>query len=735
MAMTQAPHRFDGYLESVRSDALKSMARVWGARGTTKREECAAVIRQGLQDPAQVRAALAALQPFERTALALAKWMGGTIDAGALAAGLAATGVPLPSARRSPDDNPSWLVEPLIRRGLFMGDHSIESAYYLGGGYGRAILFSDDRLLAQAGSLECRPFGLKAMAPSPSPMSRRPPAVILDIVGVLQAIETMGGVRLTQSGSVRVNDLRRLVRTLGWKEDELPGAGLPFPNPGLAFVSALRHSGLLVLQGETLLPAEPVSRLATRPYDEQARRVLGGFLQSPEWSEWPEGDEYGWEARRIRGRLALAMALAALPVESDGFFAVDALDQGLFERIGEYFSMGYLPHRPFAYNQTPEQVRQAEAQWRAKLREAWLARERRWLAVALSTWCYALGLVELGIEDGDPTSLRLTDLGRAVLFPERAGLPAMPAAPAQGAWIVQPNFDVLVYLDRASPEQLAFLERHTERVQVDQHVAQYRLTRESVYRGLESGTSPDDLVARLQGGAGPAVPQNVLFEIGEWAALREQITLRHRARLIELPDAQARQAAIQAKVPGTPVGERFLLLDPAAPADMGIDERVNYGSALPRCLVVTEGGVIRLAKRTGDLFIQPQIDRWAQRLPDGTWQLTAASVSAAVKAGLPATALFKLLESRLTHPLPPLLAVALRAWAGGPATVDLATVTILRCSQPTVFQAIAASSRFRPYLRGTLAPDVLLVETKAVEAVRAELKWLGADVSETVEVK
>jgi hypothetical protein len=475
---------------------------------------------------------------------------------------------------------------------------------------------------------------------------------------------------------------------------------------------------------------------------EQLSALLHGFLRAGEWSEWSDRQQpswYGEGERRARGRLALTVALAALPVDHDAFYSVDDLDQALFDRIGEHFSLGYLaPTRPYLYNKSPEEVRRIEQEWRAKLRAEWLARERQWLGRALSTWLYYLGLVELGMEGRTPVSVRLTALGHALLLPERqpeqAGTLDAPAQEAQAAWIVQPNFDVLVYLDRTTPAQLAFLERHAERVSVHSHTAQYKLTRESVYRGLESGTSVESLVSELQAGAGVAVPQNVLHEIGEWSALRERITLRRRARLVEFPDADARQAALQDGLKGIPVGERFALLTSRASLRQPIVARVDYAQPLPRCLSVSEDGVIAVTKPSGDLLLQAQLDQWAERMPDGTWRLTAASVSAAVRAGAPTGAVLTLLQERLTHALPPLLGVALQAWAGNRPYVELATVTVLRCPQPSVFDAIKGSELLGPYLRGALGPDVLLVDAQAVEALRAQLGWAGMVVGDKLPI-
>jgi hypothetical protein len=92
--------------------------------------------------------------------------------------------------------------------------------------------------------------------------------------------------------------------------------------------------------------------------------------------------------------------------------------------------------------------------------------------------------------------------------------------------------------------------------------------------------------------------------------------------------------------------------------------------------------------------------------------------------------LLTLLREHLINRLPPLLGVALRAWAGKAPAVGLASVTVLRCPQPDVFAAIAGSPTLTPFLRGTLAPDVLLVDPQQLTALRERLDWAGLSVSE-----
>ena len=357
-----------------------------------------------------------------------------------------------------------------------------------------------------------------------------------------------------------------------------------------------------------------------------------------------------------------------------------------------------------------------------------------WLNRALTTWCYYLGLVELGLKDKALHTLRLTDLGRAILHPDQVPAESVPAVNDRVAWVVQPNFEIVVYLDRATPEQLAFLERHAERFQTQQHIAQYRLTRPATYAALESGSKLDRLLATLEGGAGRPLPQNIIAEVQEWAALREQVTLYRRARLLEYTDTLGRDADIK-RLSGVAIADRLLLVNARQATQAHAPKRVNYAAAFAKCLVADEEGLLITTQPLPDLLLDAQIGHWA--LPRGAcrWQLTQESVAAGVQTGLALAELLKLLADRLIHPVPRLLEVALRAWAGERSTVKLADIMVLQCAQPAIFEAIVGSAKLRNLLRGELAPDLVVIDEAQLEVLREQLRWAGLEVSAELTVK
>jgi len=729
---------FDDALPRINSAEIKHVAKLWGGNYKMRKDECLACISAGLRNPDKVRAAVAGLEPWEKNALALIKQAGGVIMTDGLMVGLLATGT-LPARYKS--EPSKEVASHLFRRGLILSRNTYSpdqmSNYYARNGGVEA--YSDARLLDHAGLPTFEPFSLPAKAASGEIHARRPQAVALDVVGILQAIANMGGLKLTREGSLRVSDEAKFRKAMRWKADELDVDGFKFPDPAQAWIEALYASDLFIRDDaqQLLTLAEPVERFTQRDYLEQVRILLDGIIRTQKWSEIHFNLRYvsdGGAAFRQQARQALILTLTALPRAAEGYYPLADFERALYERIGENFSLEGPPNRPYSfYNRTAAEQKQELSAWQQKVRAEWVKREYRWIAAALSTWLYFLGLVELEMNAGRLEGFRLSEMGWQALHPELDGVSAAPAPSAedQPAWVVQPNFDLIVYLDRASPAQLTFLERHAERTETHKNTAHYRLTRESVYRGLESGTTLDELIEGLQSGSHVALAQNVAVELREWAALRERITLRRAVRLLEFPSPNALQAGLARGLQGRVVGERFLLLPAAHPE---IEHHlINYAAPLPANLSASETGLIHWKRTPADLITAATLGKWAQPTQDDGWQLTRESVSTMLKSGKKISELLNLLRSRLKH-LPPLLELALQTWANVKYGVELEAVIILQCPQEKVFQVILSSPLMLSYLDGYLYPAWVFVKRDRLEEFRQRLQWIGLDVSEKLTI-
>jgi len=714
--MSKRARRFDSYLMDIRANELKRMAGLWVKAGKLCKTECAAAIREGLADPERVSAALARLTPPLRTALGFIREAGGELAPDCLEAAMVAAGHRPPGRPGYSHRSYPW-CEDLICRGVALAAGSYDPTSLDRYSSGERRIFTDERLLEHAPEPEIAVIEIAADLPAEAGLQRPPGSVVLDILGVVQAIEKAGGVGFTQAGLPRVSDMKKLRRELRWT-DSMKVDGLPFPNLTEAVVTALRAARLLDESPSGLRLAEPLGRFAARPRAEQVRPLVRGFANASGRTEsgWEGKDwDYWSHGGYSRARHALLTALRALPSEQSSFFAMDRFDEALFERIGEHVSLdSHAPSPPYTYGVSGDEIRGKLEEWRRDLRRRWLDQERLWIERAFTTWLYWLGVVELSIEGSAIRGFRLTELGRQVLHgakPEQA--PGKRETGSPEAWVVQPDFALMVYIDRASPTQLAFAERIAERQgQAQRHVAHYILTRDSIYRALESGCTANGLLDELRKGAKRELPANIDAEIRGWSERREQIVLRRRATLLEFGRESERRAAIAGGIKGVEVSDRFLLVEsakgkgaaPLREIEMRAVAKLDYAEPLPPCVEAHETGKLRLTTLHPDLLIHGQLDGWGDRIGDDAWELSEKSVGAAVQRGRSADELVDLLDSRAAKSVPPFLQIALGAWAGVSLNVQLARVVVLRCPQPDVFHAIAGAKRHKGCLLWTPRP-------------------------------
>jgi len=79
-----------------------------------------------------------------------------------------------------------------------------------------------------------------------------------------------------------------------------------------------------------------------------------------------------------------------------------------------------------------------------------------------------------------------------------------------------------------------------------------------------------------------------------------------------------------------------------------------------------------------------------------------------------------------------LLELALQAWAGQTHTVEMEPLVLLHCRRVDIFRTIVGSPKLKPYLKGQVAGQYLLVDPQHLEAFRSQLAWAGLSIDEHV---
>lgn len=503
-------------------------------------------------DPAAIREALAKTTPEEQIALARLKQVTGQMGPGELVAQLQADGVADPDA----------VIRRLMARGLLFYDRSFE-------------MYTPRWTLWSGRSQTPYPIPfwvprevLNRVTPPPdlgrlplSPLATPPPEVRevpfanvqRDVYLLLHEIRA-NPIKLLKSGDVGKRDSQRL-------EKVIPRAAAGPGDP----TAAAREDGSwfdflwFLVQRAQLTRVEPGRLLLSEAGEAflqqseaaQARALCRAWLDLLAWHELLRAPTLAFETigfgdvpspHQVRAARYTLRELLLREQVYPAWYSVDSLIASM-----RRFRLGFLiPQRSRAGYFAQPRGMSADAIPYVGIfekgssprryfdkRQDWERVEGAFLKSVLEEPLLWLGLVRLGYRDGELVAFQLTQRG-AYALGLLAQEPASPA-PSEGAraLVVQPNFEVVVYLETAGVPLLVQLDRFAERVRLDR-AALYRLTRAALYRGLQDGlTLPQILRTLERHNAGP-IPQNVTYTLAEWEQLYQRIRVYRRVTLVEI---------------------------------------------------------------------------------------------------------------------------------------------------------------------------------------------------------
>jgi len=745
------------YWARLNSQAVKPIARRWLGTVAQKmrRDEALAALSQALDNPEQLKRLIAGLTPVEHAGLSLLALHGGRMLVVAFGPALLAMGHPFTrQGSHFPFGEYSYTATPmysaanvledggLIAGALIPHPETTPERYYSDRRAFHLFAYSDARLLRQLVPSAPLPLEIKPLPDQENGTFRRPAEVSLRLLELVEALRRISPYPVTARGRPSKPLIRKLGKSLGWEtgaaqSETTSGPTDLFYRLLVALLFVQREGGAAAISPH----AESILQL---PFAAQARywaaayESLFGWLECDVQGLWIYGEDI-FDPNQLNGmRAALLVALAALP-DPGGWYSVTDFSGALHTRLDGRFYLVQPPPIYAPWNAKEAQKVDIERQRVERAQGSWHLHERSWIGHALAGPLYQLGLVEVAFPKSGgnvPDRFRLTEIGRfAFRYATLERQPASSSAPTASEgprWIVQPNFDVIAYLDRMTPAAIAFLARIAERKPSDGAVGIYRLTRESIYAALESGLTLPAVLAELEAGSGQSLPATLQRALSDWAARRERISLHLLADILEYPDAPARDEALSSQPRlGTPLGERFILVSATAPkSSLPTVEVIDYLKPPITCLHVNEAGEITVDAARSDFLVRGELSNWAD--PQGPdrdhWRVSAASVARAVQGGWSAEKILANLQSRTAAPLPALVQVGIRAWAKKRHTrppAGLAKDLILQLAEPAAADAIAGSTLFQPHLRARLGPRTFLVPAANLKPLRALLEEFG----------
>ena len=666
--------RLDPLMERMAAPQLIRMAARYAPGDDARQMQKAKVaVSRALGSSRKLEVLVAGLSPLERFLLAEVHRSPGGVDGWALIASARARGlkpaqkpanVELYRHFRPATFEGAELIWPLMADGLLIPatlPNPFMDGYGRGLEGGSPVLTADERLLPYLPEDQPRPPPQLKLPPvTATPQPTAPQLVVLKLLAVLHALNREGGLPLTKQGEYNRNAFKRLQKRL----PALPDLEL--------WTEVAQLGGLLEIQGEVLRPSAASARLAGSDSQEVLRGLARLYVKLGSGHE-PAGQTV---AHLEPLRSSLLGLLAQLPPTTLAGL------QGAFEAS------------------TPDILRQPS--WRGQGVQ-W----RVWLAEALRGPLQTLGLVALSGE-GDAQvvapAAALQDYGNA----DRSTA-ASPVSGPLPAWVVQPNFELVVYPAQLNAEGMTLLAA-AEALRFDAHSASYRLTRESVYGALEDGMTLETLLSGLERFSATPLPPGVRSTLAGWAARRERLVLHSGVTLLEFPDTAARDAH-QARSGGTSIGQTLLL--PAAGQKLPVGLPVlRYDGPPKKVLSVSPTGLIS---------VQGELDFLGRRLLSQCTQAVAGGYRLTPGQSLPASTVSEL-EARVQGSLPPLLKLQLGRWSGHEPAPALGSATLLQHPQAT---ALLTHPGVAPHLVGLLAPGLLLVKAGQEAALKRELSALG----------
>ena len=661
-------------LDSMNVSELKHVGRPWLTREQLKlnRDALLKTLRNAFMSQEGANRVCQGLVPHERSVLEACCRYGGVVEGEVLLIDLKARGLFEVVEKKVSDRHieVSWKHNPLndiTREGILLDDspgegyHDYPNSYYMFNPRS-----SIKRLCVQSSVADLLPgagppgWSIPYERDNPPAVARRSLGeVTLDLARVYAWLVSRGSVKVYRNGMVTAPTLKSLAKTVPLSADQV----FVLPDVHGLYFALLRLSGAIRIDGEEAVPdPSGMSRLVRLPGPQLAHTLARGWLRAEGWYDalGVAGSSYhDWETQKIPvARQVLAWSLASLVHAGDHWYDLTTFLDGLAQLLRHRTHFPFERQRGWLPDFLKSEPKRQDTQEQSAS-VFWIRSVGAWYANALMVTLVHLGLVErawLGTESQAPGPSRIP---AHRLRPRRLRRPEIqpPADPAYApCLLVQPNFDLIIYLDHASPQTAAFLGTFTESTRDSAGPVQTgRITQARFYQAQESGISLAEIVGFLKNQSQREIPANVLQSLVDWASRRESMTLESGVTMLGFPSSDERDAYL-AEHPnvGRSCGERFLL------ARTQLDKKpVAHGALLydhrdgPRLtLSLDEHGEIRSRSRL-DIVQAARLRRIALPTAEG-WRLSAETVQAADRQGSQARSDSAMARGLSDPPNPPL---------------------------------------------------------------------------------
>lgn len=532
-------------------------------------------------------------------------------------------------------------------------------------------------------------------------------------LAALWRIAWQAPIKRTLQNTLFKRDAERLL------EDPVLGAPLldapaNLPQPGLLAFEAATGLGWLAADEDAYGPADSLVRLVGDDPFTLLKRIAARLLVVEEWNEI----DLPAAARSFAQEAASARLLLLLWLDG-----LKGEEGAAIETLAERLRFAHAPfHGP------PEAVghfRQPEA--RARL-------ARDWATSFLLGPMYQCGIIAVHTLGPEGALVRLTPLGRQLLGEQR-DLEPPPTFPR--TLLVQPNLQIIVYRQGLNLELLSRLFVFAEPRTLGAALT-FEITAESIYRGLESGMTGEEICEILAAHGGRELPSGLVESIRTWAQKRDRISVYADVALLEFGQPRDLDEALARGVVGSRITDRLLVVEgelAKSYQNLRITSSRDYRFAGEPCIELAPDGVTMMIDPSkADLMLETELRRFAepafngQRSDRRVYRVTSESLAEALGQGLRIGALEEWYQTRTGAPPPPSVQLLCRAAAG--LEVAGESLFVLSTDSSLLAEGLLQHPETAPYLSQRLGPTSLVVSEEKLRGLRAALDRLGVSLAQ-----
>ncbi|WP_406700981.1 helicase-associated domain-containing protein [Singulisphaera sp. Ch08] len=569
---------------------------------------------------------------------------------------------------------------------------------------------------------------------------------ILRLAAVWQRVAE-GPLRRTQHGTLYKRDRDRL-------EDDPVLAGPiadalePLPDMAAFWLALSRAVSLLVDE-------ENSDRVVAAPpgfWAENAihlpQMIATRWLALRTWHEQGGMQQEGSTVELALPFLRPVVLLWLATLAEDEWVALDDFDAQLRELLPDWDRAGFLEEPAANPAARAKALRAAKSARPAReSRNEGTGPEPAVLESLLLGAAYQLGLVRAAVDGSDGRAIvQLSALGRYILA---IGPPPPPRPTFEHFLYVQPNFEIIAYRQGLTPSLIGQFSRFALWSQVGAAL-ELKLTPESVYRGLEGGLNPPEMLDRLARHSQRALPAGVSEAVRTWAGRRDRITYYGSATLVEFAtreDLEKAMAQWPESVGAAPIAisDRLLLVedDSSIPFQrLRLAGARDYRRSPEACLEVEADGVtLSLDLSRSDLLVDAELVRFADELPldpaTGTpgnprrrFVISPASIARGTANGMTSSTLSHWFARRTDADIPPAVRLLLLANQSRVPALNTSRPLVLHAPSADLIDGLVQHPSTRSHLGERLGPTSVVVPDEELEAFRIALDQLGLAIAD-----